>query len=96
MSKTPQSFNVRMHRIIVNSWICYQQPTNIASTTKLIPLTINNSILTQEQSKSPLSSHSTALPKHLDRYLDEPFDCQKSIELDRWLWYIQCEFEGVE
>lgn len=46
----------------------------------------------------PLDSHLTriALPRHLDRFLDQPFDRKKSIEVDFWLWYTQQEFEGVE
>lgn len=47
----------------------------------------------------PLRYHTSSnLPEHLDKYLDEPFTHQKSIELDRWLWYIQQEFEleGVQ
>lgn len=45
--------------------------------------------------RSPQPSALTSLPEHLDRYLDEPFDRQKSIELDRWLAYFAAEFEGV-
>lgn len=52
-----------------------------------------NSIL--PSNSAPTQSLLTALPKHLDAYLDGPFGCQKSLELDRWLWYTQQEFEGV-
>lgn len=33
----------------------------------------------------------TSLPKHLDRFLDQPFDRAKSLEVDRWLAYLAAE-----
>ncbi len=54
--------------------------------------------MTPKQPKSPPiipTPHLTSLPEQLDRYLDEPFSHEKSIELDRWLVYFAAEFEGV-
>lgn len=43
-----------------------------------------------------LTSFTPRLPEHLDRYLNEPFNHEKSIELNKWLWYCKPEFEGVQ
>lgn len=62
----------------------------------------NYSMPKTEQSLTPtcsvhyLTPFAARLPEHLDRYLNEPFNYEKSIELDRWLWYCQQEFEGVQ
>jgi len=36
------------------------------------------------------------LPDHLEKMLDEPFSQFASLQIDRWLWYIEQEFEGVQ
>lgn len=61
----------------------------------------NYSMPNSEQSSTPICSvryltlFASHLPEHLDGYLDEPFNHEKSIELDRWLAYVAAEFEGV-
>ena len=42
------------------------------------------------------TSFAPRLPKHLDRYLNELFNHEKSIELNKRLWYCQQESEGVQ
>lgn len=42
-------------------------------------------------------SYCTAtLPDHLDRLLDLPWTSEASLAIDRWLWWHQQEFEGVQ
>lgn len=48
------------------------------------------------EARSLQPSALTSLPEHLDHYLDEPFDRQKSIELGRWLRHVQLEFGELE
>jgi hypothetical protein len=35
------------------------------------------------------------MPQRLETSLDVPWNHQASLEVDRWLWYIAQEFEGV-
>lgn len=66
----------------------------------------NYSMPNSEQSSTPAGSvryHLTPftpftprLPEHLNQHLNEAFSPEKSIELDKWLWYCQQEFEGVQ
>lgn len=35
------------------------------------------------------------LPPHLDRLLDQDWTPQASAAVDRWLAYVEAEFEGV-
>ena len=62
-----------------------------------IMLLSNNTILLDEQYSRNVFpvEYLPSLPKHLARYLDKPFNHEKSIELDKWLWHCQEEFEGV-
>ena len=37
-----------------------------------------------------------ALPPHLDRLIDEQWTPESSAMVDRWLAYLEAEFEGVK
>ena len=57
-----------------------------------------NSIVAEEQAGRlvlPQADSTPLLPVDLERFLNEPFDKNKSIKVDSWLWYCQQEFEGV-
>ena len=35
------------------------------------------------------------LPPHLDRLIDEAYNPEASVMVDRWLWYVEAEFASI-
>lgn len=46
--------------------------------------------------KTSTSLKRPQLPKHLDEYLDRRWTKRASLEVDKWLYYVELEFQGVD